>query len=165
MISIAARVALLLALACAAGCASRLPVGTSYDPLALFPPEATWRWDERHNRLPEEGRIAALDLGPPLREAVTEELASRGYTPAGAELPDYLISYQLTTNTRIRPEGSIVVASLSLLVSEADSGQLGRRVWSAFAQAEVDVALDPTERRQRVRDAVAALLLDFPPRR
>ncbi len=157
----AQRVALsCLALAMLAACASDLSVGASFDPLERFPAEATWRWDEHRNVLPDDERIVAMDLGPVLREVISAELAARGYRGAGSALPDYLLSYQLNLTSRIRPEGSFAIGSLSLLLSEAKSG---RRVWVGFAQTEVDVSRNDSERRDRLRGIVAEMLAGFPP--
>jgi hypothetical protein len=142
------------------GCASDLSVGASFDPLERFPAEATWRWDTLRNVLPDDERIVEMDLGPVLQDVISAELAARGYRSAGPSLPDYHLSYQLSLTSRIRPEGSFAIGSLSLLISEAKSG---RRVWVGFAQTEVQVSRDEGERRSRLREVLAEMLTGFPP--
>ena len=149
-----------LAIATLAACASDLSVGASFDPLERFPAEATWRFDELRNVLPDDERIVAMNLGPALEDVVSAELAARGYRGAGSALPDYLLSYQLNLTSRIRPEGSFAIGSLSLLLSEAKSG---RRVWVGFAQTEVDITRNASERRERLREVVRQMLVGFPP--
>ena len=152
--------ALLLALLVLAACASDVPVGISFDPLERFPAEASWRWDDLRNVLPDDERIVAMDLGPVVKEAVSAELAARGYRAAQSSAPDYLLSFQLSLTSRIRPEGSFAIGSLSLLLRDAKSG---RRVWVAFAQTEVDVSRSEEERRSRIREIVQRMLQNFPP--
>ncbi len=149
-----------LAIATLAACASDLSVGASFDPLERFPAEATWRFDELRNVLPDDERIVAMNLGPALQDVVSAELAARGYRGAGSALPDYLLSYQLNLTSRIRPEGSFAIGSLSLLLSEAKSG---RRVCVGFAQTEVDITRNASERRERLREVVRQMLEGFPP--
>jgi hypothetical protein len=142
-------------------CASKQPpVGVSFDPLEPFPERATWRFDPTANVLPADPRIQALDLGPILEEAISAELSDRGYTPAGSQVADYVVSYELALTTRVRPETSISVASLSLLLRDAKTR---RRVWIAFVQTQVDVRRSPEERRARIRAVVAQMLAEFPP--
>jgi hypothetical protein len=150
----------LLVWAMLTGCASDLSVGTSFDPLMRFPAEATWRFDERRILLPEDERIVALDVGPALRQAITEELAARGYRQAGSETPDFGVVYQLSVTSRSRPEGSFAIGSLSLSLNDARSG---KQVWVSFAQTEIEIARDESERNARLRKYVGQMLAEFPP--
>jgi hypothetical protein len=142
------------------GCATDLSVGTTYDPLMRFPAEATWRFDERRNLLPEDERLVAMNLGPALRDAITAELGLRGYRAAGSQATDFLVSYQLSVTSRLRPEGSFAIGSLSLLLADPKSG---RHLWLSFAQTEVDVTRSEAERRARLREYVGQMLSEFPP--
>lgn len=142
-------------------CATQKPlVGVSFDPLEAFPERASWRFDPLANVLPEDPRIQALDLGPLLEDAIRAGLSEHGYTPAGSQVSDYVVSYELALTTRVRPETSIAVASLSLLLRDAKTH---RRVWIAFVQTQVDVRRSEAERRERIRAVVAEMLASFPP--
>jgi hypothetical protein len=144
-----------------AGCASDgVEVSTTYDPLTSFPAQATYTWDERANRLPTDPRIVALDLAPILKAAAEEEFAARGYRAAVSRPVDYRLSYQLVVHTWIGADNSRSVGSLSMLLVEADTG---RRVWLGFGRAEVHVGLTRAERKQRLREALARILENFPP--
>jgi hypothetical protein len=146
-----------------AACASKQPlVGVSFDPLEPFPERASWRFDPTANVLPDDPRIRSLDLGPMLEQAITAELGAHGYTPAGSQVADYVVSYELSLTTRVRPETSISVASLSLLLRDAKTR---RRVWIAFVQTQVDVRRSPEQRRENIRAVVAEMLANFPPPR
>jgi hypothetical protein len=144
-----------------AGCASNgVEVSTTYDPLASFPAQASYAWDDRADKLPADPRLAALDLDPLIKQAASEELALRGYHLATTGSPDYRLSYELVVHTWIGPDDSLSLGSLSLLLVDAKSG---RRVWLGFARAEIHVGLTPAEREKRLRDAFAKMLADFPP--
>jgi len=145
------------------GCASdRIEVSTTFDPLSSFPREARYAWDTRANELPADPRLAQLDLDRIITEAADEEFAAHGYhRSAAGDSPDYHLSYQLAVHSWIGADNSRSVASLSLLLSEAASG---RRVWLGFGRAEVQMGLSPSERKQRMRRAIATILDGFPPR-
>jgi hypothetical protein len=147
---------------CLAACAAKLPVGVSFDPLESFPAEASWNWNATANVLPKDDRIEALQLDPVLREAIGAELAAHGYRLEASGNPDYLVSYELGLTTRVRPETSLSVASLSLLIRDFETR---RRVWMAFVQTEIDISRSAAERRANIRKVVAEMLESFPPRR
>jgi len=150
-----------LSLALLAGCASDgIEVSTTYDPLASFPAQASYAWDDRASKLPPDPRIEALDLDPLIKAAAAEELAVHGYRPATSGSPDYRLSYELVVHTWIGADNPLSVGSLSLLLVEADAG---RRVWMGFARADVQVGLTPAERKQRLRDVFTQMLVKFPP--
>lgn len=149
----------LAALAGAALACSSLETGVSYDPLEVFPPKAAWTWHEPGLVLPDDPRLAELGLGPILEDAISSELARRGYQ-RGLRDVRYLVAYQLRVSTRTRPEESISIATLSLLVLEPDTLHT---LWSGFARAEVDPAASEAQRRRRLAEAVSRLLRDFPP--
>jgi hypothetical protein len=154
-------VLLAIAATVASGCASDVEMGVSYDPLVAFPPQATWAWDEAANSLPSDERVQALNLEPLIREVVAEAFAARGYRQvAPGEPRHYLLSYQLGVATRLRPEESISVGSLSLQLAAADSH---RRVWNGFARAVMDRSLTREERARRLRRELDRMLKRFPP--
>jgi hypothetical protein len=148
-------------LASIAGCASDgIEVSTTYDPLTSFPAQASYAWDDRANKLPSDPRIVELDLDPLVKRAAEEEFAARGYLAVASGSPDYSLSYELVVHTWIGADNSRSVGSLSLLLVEADTG---RRVWLGFGRAEVHVGLTRAERKQRLQNALAKMLEEFPP--
>lgn len=143
-----------------AGCASDgLQVSTAFDPLTRFPRQATYVWDTAANRLPDDPRIAQLELGPKIEEAARGALAARGYREDPAA-PNYRLSYQVAVNTWFGGEGSHSLGTLSLQFVD---GASGRRIWMGFGRAEVLVGLTDEERELRLRDVMDSLLEDFPP--
>ena len=155
----APRVALLLV--ALAGCASdTLQTSTSFDPLATFPGQATFVWDDAASRLPEGERIAELDLDPLIKQAANEAFAVRGYERVASEPADYRLSYEVAENRWHGPEGVTSVVSISLLLKDAKSD---RRVWLGFGRAEVQQGVTRDERARRLREAFDELLETFPP--
>jgi hypothetical protein len=140
-------------------CASDFEVGTTRDPLTAFPPRATLRWDEGAIVRPGDSRLRPAEFDTLIREVVSHEFGARGYRIAESGPAHYLVSYQISVDSRIRAEGSFAIGSLSLQLAEAESG---RRVWVGFARAEVNVSRTLAERRERLRQVVAAMLENFP---
>lgn len=143
----------------ALGCASNQPrVGTSHDPLYVFPARATFGWAERGNVVPDDPRIERLDLGPLIRKVASEELAARGYQETDVN-PDFLMSYQVRIDW-FKVETSEMLGSVTLQLAERASR---RRVWSGFGRSVVRPALTPAVREERLRKAIREMLKDFPP--
>jgi hypothetical protein len=142
-------------------CASddAIPVSTNYDPLARFPAQATYVWDNAANSFPKNPDIDRKELDPLLKQVANEAFAARGYRVTTGSA-DFRLSYQFTVVSRRGVDESRATGSLSLLLTEASSG---RRVWTGFGQAEVFVGLTPEERRARLRDAMERMLQNFPP--
>ncbi len=150
-----------LCLAALVGCASGdVQTSTVFDPLSQFPAQGTFSWDAAANKLPRDERIQALDLDPLIRAAANQEFASRGYRRVTTGSPDFRLSYQLTVNTWIGADNSISVASLSLLLVDAERD---RRVWMGYGRSEMHVGLDREQRLERLRKTVAMMLEKFPP--
>ena len=144
-----------------AGCASNgVQTSTSFDPLATFPSQASFVWDDAASRLPADARIAELDLGPLIQQAANEAFAVRGYRRVASPPADYRLSYEVGENRWYGPEGETSVVSVSLLLRDAKSD---RRVWTGFGRAEVQEGLSREERGRRLRSAFDKLLEGFPP--
>jgi hypothetical protein len=144
-----------------AGCKSDdLSVSTNFDPLTSFPTQATYTWDDLANKLPKDPRLEPLDLDLLLKEAANEQFSDRGYRPATSGSPDYRLSYELTVHTWYGPDNSKSVGSLSLMLVEEGTN---RRVWMGFARADVHVGLTREERKNRMREVLAKMLVKFPP--
>ncbi|MEN8158824.1 MAG: DUF4136 domain-containing protein [Myxococcota bacterium] len=150
---------LALVLATALACASNdaIPVSTTHDPLARFPAQATFSWDEAAISLPDMPEREATDAL--FREVAEEAFAARGYQ-AGAPPTNFRLSYHYAVNERIGPDVAKAVGSVSILMTESDTG---RRVWLGFGRAEVYVGLTREERKARLRDALDRMLAKFPP--
>lgn len=154
---------LLASFALLVGCASDgVEVSTTFDPLTAFPAQARYAWDTRANALPDDPRLAQLDLDRIITEAADEEFALHGYhRETAAAAPEFHLSYEVAVHSWIGADNSRSVASLSLLLTEASTG---RRVWLGFGRAEVQMGLSRSERKQRMRRAIASILEGFPPK-
>jgi hypothetical protein len=150
-----------LAAAALLGCASDpIDVSTTFDPLAQFPAQATYVWDQAANKLPDDPRIASMELDSLIQEAANAEFAKRGYRLSTTASAHYRLSYDLAVHTWYGPDNSSSQGSLSLWLSEVVSR---RRVWMGYVRAEVHVGLSREERLARMREAMARLLERFPP--
>jgi len=151
--------ALSLCLAVALGCAKT--VGSTHDPLAIFPAQATWVWDEAANRMPSDERLRVLNIDAIIRDTTAEGLAARGYTqaPAGSPAP-YLLSYEVGIGRLITTTSASAVGTLSLSLVESESK---RRVWVGFIKVDVDTSLTEAQRRERLQGEMQKMLKDFPP--
>ena len=143
-----------------AACASDIDVSTTVDPLATFPAQATYIWDESAIRpLPADPRIRKLDPDSLIREAANAEFAARGYRLAASGPAHYRLAYDFQVHTWKGPD-SLSLGSLSLWLSDADK----RRVWMGYARAEIYIGLSHEERVARMREAIAGMLRHFPPK-
>jgi hypothetical protein len=155
-----------LLLVAIAGCASQdVSVGTAYDPLAVFPRQGTYVWDESSNFISEQ--IAHLDLADLLPPAIEGALANQGWRKVARAEADLLLSYQVSVATRIQvavpgeeKERSRALGSLSIALRNPDDG---RRLWVGFAEAEVTPSLSREERRTRLEEGLERLFQEFPP--
>jgi hypothetical protein len=136
-------------------------VSANYDPLVRFPAEATYVWDEVANVLPDEPSLDRAGTDALLRGVADEAFAAKGWRAVKSEPADFRLSYQYTVHTYIGPNSSLALGSVSLLMSDNETG---RRVWAGFGRAEVHMGLSPEERRARLAEGMERMLADFPPR-
>jgi hypothetical protein len=139
---------------------SRAGVSTTVDPLAVFPREATYVWDDAASSVPDEPRLAPLHLPTLVHEEVTRALGKRDYRRVAARPADYRLSFEIRLNTTIEADHSRSQIVLWLTLTEDDSG---RNVWAGAGQAELHMGLTEDERRKRLRDALEEMLEKFPP--
>jgi hypothetical protein len=146
-----------------AGCASDgIEVTTNADPLASFPAQGTFVWDDAANKLPRDERIQELNLDPLIRQAANEAFAARGYRKVASEPADFRLVYEVGENRWQGPDGVTSVVSISLILKDPKSG---RHVWLGFGRAEVQPNVSREERGRRLRAAFEKMLEKFPPRR
>jgi hypothetical protein len=143
------------------GCASEgIDVSTTFDPLARFPAQATYVWDESASQLPDDPRFNQMETDSLIQEAANAEFGARGYRVATSGSANYRLSYDLTVHTWYGPDNSSSLGSLSLWLADAATR---RRVWMGYVRAEILVGLSREERLARMRGALARLLEKFPP--
>ncbi|MGI9432390.1 MAG: hypothetical protein ACR2PQ_09265 [Myxococcota bacterium] len=147
-------------LAAFVGCSSGVGFSTTVDPLAMFPREATYVWDEAGNSFPDEPRLDPLHLDTLLVEEVDRSLAERSYHRVAAEPADYRLAYEVRLNTRIEADHSRSLIIVWLNLAETSTGDL---VWTGAMQTKLHVGMTEAERRDRLEEALDELLEDFPP--
>lgn len=154
------RILSLAALAVLFACSSGIGISTTVDPLAVFPREATYVWDEAANSFPDEPRLDPLQLDTLLVEEVDRSFAKRGYRRVAAEPADYRLAYEVRLNTRIEADHSRSLIIVWLNLVETATGDL---VWTGAAQTKLHVGLTEKERRGRLDEALDEVLKNFPP--
>jgi hypothetical protein len=152
---------LLIALA---SCASDVAIETSYDPLAVFPSQGTFAWDEDANKISDKlSQLGLADLLPP---AVESALGDRGWRKTTPDTAHLLVSYHVGVSITIwaaepgDDEHSRAMGSISVELTDPESK---RRLWVGFIQAEVHPSLSQQERTARIDDAMERLFKEFPP--
>lgn len=180
----APRSALPLLFACsllllAAGCATSLEVDYDYDPGADFSKLRTFGWLPRNPDPPaQQLRVKRI------QSAVNSQLQAKGLKPA--DTPDFLIGMQVSGRTT--ESGSVGVgASVGIPVGRGTISVGGGRrkpiektegtlildfvsptdrslLWHGSATGTVHPDATPEEQEQRINQAVAEMLQNFPPR-
>jgi len=144
-----------------AGCSTPVAgTSTTVDPLAVFPREASYIWDEAHSSLPDEPRIEELHLSALLHQETDLAFGERGYRRVSASDADYRLAYEGQLNTRIQADHSRSLIVFWLTLTEESTG---RNVWTGAAQTKLHVGLTEEERRARLREALDEMLEEFPP--
>ena len=145
----------------AIGCANPAYEASSvFDPLATFPTEATFAWNDGANHLPDNPELQHLDYDRLLRQVSNEEFGKRGYTSAAPGSSDYWLSYELTVHRWISTERTQARGTLSLSLVDVKTRN---RVWLGFGRAQVLVGLSEEERIERLHVILAKILKSFPP--
>jgi hypothetical protein len=176
----------MLAAACAllvAGCTSTPP-----EPESMRAPEVdfsafrTYGWAPSESAAGTDQPLQLLDQN--LRRSISEELARRGYVPAGDATPDLLIAYQTASKEQVESSpvrigigvgswggsggGSVGVSSSSLrnyregtLVIHAIDAARNAEVWQGRISGKLtEGSLEPAA----IKQAVATAMRDFPAR-
>lgn len=168
----------LAVLALAVGCSS-VSVKHDYDPGASFAAYKTYSWLP----VPTNGASnvkAALErntlLDKRIRESVNQQLAAKDYAAEDGN-PDFMVVYHVGAQDRIDVTNwgygyrgwygagrvdvqQYVEGTLILDVIDAKTKQL---VWRGSVTGAVDPDATPEKRAQRMNEAIAKMLADFPP--
>lgn len=132
------------------------------DPLAFFPTEATFAWNDQANHLPDNPELQPLEYDRLIKQVANAEFAKRGYTNSATDAADadYGLSYELTVHRWISAENTRATGTLSLTLVDTKSNN---RVWLGFGRAQVFIGLNEEERVERLRGILAEILAGFPP--
>jgi len=145
----------------AVGCAKpAFDVSAIFDPLATFPLEATFSWNDKANHPPKDPELQSLGYDRLLKQISNEEFAKRGYTNVASGAADFLLSYELTIHRWISVEKTQATGTLSLSLVDTKTNN---RVWLGYGRAQVLIGLSEKERIDRLRLILAEMLKNFPP--
>ncbi len=159
-----------------------LSVQTDFDPSASFSDYQSFSWLAG---LPEKTGDIRVDnplIHTRVRDAVEEELASKGYEKLSVGTPDFYIGYHLSLETKLDvrtvdahygygPRGRMGVPERryyqyeeGTLVLDVVDVKLGSLVWRGSGQRRIqEDSPTPEESRRRIHEAVAEILQRFPP--
>ena len=159
-----------------AACSS-FSVDTNYDPSASFEGLRTYAWREPAR---ESGDPLTLKL---VRDAADADLAARGYQAVAAQ-PDFTIGQLVVVRQKVdvqfvddywgysyRAAGPrwsstyVTTYDEGTIVLDVANGATGEPMWRGSATGMVDTGATPEERQQRIREAVAGVLAEFPPKK
>jgi hypothetical protein len=159
------------------GCAGA-QVQSDWDPQADFSNLRTWDWFPRSRPPVLDPRLDSGLLDARIRQAVEAELAAKGYKPRGGPGADFFVSHTVAIQQKISAHsiddfyGSPYRRTTRVYVDEYEVGTLvievldprkRQVIWSGSYQARLSTASNPSQREERVRTAVRAILERFPP--
>ena len=164
-------------------------INSLHDPEALsdFARYKTYAWQ----RSPGTDTRVNPAVGPLVVGAADETLAAKGYRQAAAGTPDFVIAWHVTIEAKqqvsqidVAPSarapggrslgGSPMPYQTVPLTREFNEGTLSldivdgptqRVVWRGWAQAEIQKAVEPAERENRIREIVQKILDELPTKR
>jgi hypothetical protein len=161
----AAAVAALLATACSA------PIQTNsmVAPNANLPARATYAWQE-----PAGGPLGASVIAQYVKAAVNQQLAAKGYQPAGMGAPGFLMDFRMMAREQASLEGfgggfgggtldTIHYTKGTLIVGARDPAS-GQALWQGYASTIVDPEQPQADATKRIDEAVAKMFESFPAR-
>lgn len=163
-----------------AGCAPSVAVNHDYDTEADFAALHTFRWLTQPAAPTRRLRANPTDnslLDARIKRAVNAQLGAKGYTEASGP-PDFLVAYHVGAQNRVevtdwgygygrfgRLGGGVTVDRYKegTLILDVIHGQSKQLIWRGSAQGIVDPGASTQEREARMNDAVAKMLMHFPP--
>ncbi len=156
-------------------------VTIDYEPSTSFSNLETWAWLEERPGHEADTRPGRALVGAPMRRAVREELAARGYRELTSGEPDFYVLHHAAVNKKLdlhsvprhydHSAGWTMIGT-ETYVTEYEEGTLvldviepERRdlIWRGTAEARIDRSAGPEKREERIRKAVRKMLDRFPP--
>lgn len=171
-----------------AACSSRVKVQTDYNPNANFSGLHTFAWLPVPPARTGDPRADSAILAGRVRRSVIADLTSKGYREVAPNAsPDFYVAYQAAVDQKINVQstpayygyggwwgGMPVAMGTSTTVHQYELGTLildivdrerDDLIWRGSGQAKLkkNDTRTSAERDQAMREAVAAILADFPP--
>lgn len=180
---------LLAPLACAGLLAcSTLQVSQDFDPQADFTGYRSYAWLSHEQAETGDIRVDSPLLHQRIRTAIEDNLETRGYRPQKTGVPDFYVGYHLSLESRLDvrtinahhgyggygrygrwgtvgyPETRVSQYEQgTLIIDVADAGEK-KLVWRGWASDRIRRNPSQEESEQKVRDVVAKVMEQFPPR-
>jgi len=175
---------LLLTLALLVAACSRFVVRSHYDPQADFASLRTFAWLPRDQAAPGDQQTPDENFDRRIVVDVERDLVAKGFHPAGADAPDFLLNYRYTTTPVLAVQGDLSYGGWGewwLMTpgweaeysDDFDEGALHlavldperqRAFWIGSAEARIVPSMSYERTIVRIDDAVAAMVKRFPPR-
>jgi len=165
------------------GCSAAM-VRSHYDPQANFAALHTYAWLPSDQAAPGDQETPDENFDRRIRSDVERDLQAKGYAPAGAAAPDFLLNYRYSTTAVSALQGDPAYVDWgswwsvgpgwelesrddfeegSLFLSVLDPNQQ-RMYWLGIAQARIVPTMSYNRTIERIDGAVAEMLKRFPPR-
>lgn len=178
-------VAALVAIAVLAGC-SGISVNADFDPAVNFAALRSYAWlPAGGERRSDDPRLDNSLLNQRIERAIDDALASKGFTKVAVDDADFLVTFHINVDQRLdvttiptaygyRGRWGGGFGGMETRVDQYEQGTLlidfvdkGKAdlLWRGSGQTRLSEHRSPEDREKRVREVVAAILKQFPPRR
>lgn len=163
-------------------------VSARFNPDDLFPNPARYAWDHNCCQLPEDTRFDLDEVQRMLKATFEEVLLEKEFVHTKDGTADFLLRFQIVNDGVVQASEYLLIedmieSSLDLndnnelakliressieracLILDLLDFQNGAVVWRGVAQADLEFKIVDEERYQRRRDAIAAILQQYPPK-
>ena len=171
------RYGIALSAALLTACSGGLDVATDYNPQRVDAMARYSTFDLLPPPEPEDGGTAVLGLADDMEYALVTALTARGQQRSSSN-PDFRIAWSaniqgqsLTYVTRQQAgrtdvsSGRTATWEDGMIILDVADGSTDEFVWRGTGQTKMDRDVLPEDRRDRLAQAVAQILDEFPPRR
>ncbi|MCK5439186.1 MAG: DUF4136 domain-containing protein [Gemmatimonadetes bacterium] len=172
---------LIIAASLGFGCASAVRVSQDYDTQFSFADLQTYGWIQESGMARDEQGVRYPLIEQRIQDAVDRTLASKGYRKVNANDADFVVAFHAgtedkldvystydyygygwrrgfatqTTNVRQYTEGTLLIDVIATSTREL--------VWRGVGSKSLSSDRDPEKVTQRINEAVADILAEFPP--
>jgi len=156
-----------------AGC-SGPEISRDYDPKHDFSNLKTWSFAPVPPQADgAKDPLAASSLAMErIQRSIDRELRLKGFVPVDSKTADFWVQYYAVQEQRIRVDpgydwGHDDVSSYAAgtIIIDIVNPKDKRLIWRGTASDVIDPDLTPTEREERIQDAVHQILEEFPPQK
>jgi hypothetical protein len=163
------------------GCASAVRVSQDYDTQFSFAELQTYGWIQESGMARDQQGVRYPLIEQRIRDAVDRALASKGYRKVNASDADFIVAFHAgaeekldvystydyygygwrtgyvteTTNVRQYTEGTLMIDVIAMSTRNL--------IWRGVGTKSLSSDRDPEKVTQRINEAVADILAEFPP--